>query len=65
MLNLPTPQDFEIAAVRAGMTMAAVCREAGISPDVFSRWKRGGSEGPKIGSLHKIAAVLRSKVVAP
>jgi transcriptional regulator with XRE-family HTH domain len=58
MVTLPTHQDFEILAVHADMSIAAACRAAGVSPEVFSRWKRGVSS-PTLAVLERVAAVLR------
>lgn len=57
MQALPTPQDLEIMAVKAGITMAEACRKAGLSPAVFSRWKRGSSS-PTLKSLEELMAAL-------
>lgn len=57
MSDLPTPQDIEIMAVKAGMTTAQACRKAGLSSAVFFRWK-GGKSSPTLNSLREIMAVL-------
>src|SRR5579859_3843021 len=61
MKQLPTPQDLEIMAVQAGITMAQACRKANLSPAVFSRWKRGNST-PTLGSLSGLLSVLEKAV---
>lgn len=43
MTTLPAASDIELMAHRAGMTMADVCRRAGVAPSTFSRWKCGST----------------------
>lgn len=60
MDDLPTPQDLEIMAVRAGISMTEACRRADVSPAVFHRWKRG--KNPGLEHIRQIMAVLRGAV---
>jgi transcriptional regulator with XRE-family HTH domain len=39
-----TPIDVEDMAKKAGMTMAEVCRRAGVAKSTFTRWKNGSTE---------------------
>lgn len=56
MQTMPTPQELEILAVKAGISMTQACREAGVSATVFHRWKRGKSTP----TLRRIAMLLES-----
>ena len=38
--------------------MRQVCKEAKVTPSVFTRWKAGRSRGPNVGSLQKMLNVL-------
>lgn len=40
-IQLPTPDEIEVAATARGLTVAAMCRRADIDQATFSRWKRG------------------------
>lgn len=64
MIELPTPQDIEIMAIRAGITVPDACREANLSPAVFHRWKRGKSS-PTIKSLKALINVLQVRLSQP
>jgi len=61
MQTLPTPQDLEIAAVKAGISMRQVCLEAGLTPSVFNRWKSDKTGGPNVASLQKLLDVLTAR----
>ena len=61
MLELPTPQDIEILAVKAGITVAEACRRAKLVPDVFTRWKREQSS-PSIKNLSAIISELDAEI---
>jgi predicted transcriptional regulator len=61
MADLPTPQDVEILAVQADMSVAQACRDAGVSPAVFQRWKRGDTT-PTLRTLEMILSVLHSAI---
>lgn len=61
MPDLPTPQDVEILAVRAGITVAEACRRAKLAPDVFTRWKRGNSS-PSVRNLQAILRELDTEI---
>jgi len=43
MIELPTATDFEIEAIRAGISIVEACKRARRSPKVWQRWKRGVS----------------------
>ena len=58
---LPRPADLEHLAVEARITMAEACRRAGLTPGVFSRWKRGGGY-PTIGNVQSLLDVLRDAI---
>lgn len=44
MPDLLTPELLEDRARTAGLSMAEVCRRAGIAQSTFSRWKSGTTE---------------------
>jgi predicted transcriptional regulator len=44
MSELLTPEEIERRASVAGLSMADVCRSAGIARSTFSRWKAGETE---------------------
>jgi len=56
-MELPTPQDVEILAVRAGVSVTDACRRVSLTPDVFRRWKRGKSS-PSIESVRVLVRLL-------
>ena len=58
MDDLPTPQDLEIMAVKAGISMTEACARAHVSPAVFHRWKRG--KNPGLEHIRAIMAELRA-----
>jgi predicted transcriptional regulator len=53
MADLLTPQDIERLADKAGVTMASVCKLAGVAPSIFTRWKAGKTE-PNMESYRRI-----------
>jgi predicted transcriptional regulator len=59
MTHIPTPQDVEILAVTAGISVAEACRRAKLAPDVFTRW-RAGKTSPGIESVRAIVAQLEA-----
>ena len=61
MADLPTPEDLEIKAVRAGITMTEACRLARVSPAVFFRWKRSDSS-PTFSRIARVIDVLDAKI---
>jgi predicted transcriptional regulator len=63
MADLPTPEDLEIKAVRAGITMTEACRLAKVSPAVFFRWKSGDSS-PTFSRITRVIDVLDAKIAA-
>ena len=58
MQMLPTAQDVEILAVKAGMSMRQACLKAEIDPGVFLRWKRGAGS-PTLANVEKLLTVLQ------
>lgn len=54
--------DIEDRAHRARLSMAAVCREAGINPTTFSRWKRSERNpnpgGATLESIRRLYSAL-------
>lgn len=63
MEKLPTPQDIEIMAVRAGLAMTAICARAGVSPHVFFGWK-AGKTSPTLSKLEAIIAELEQAIAS-
>lgn len=59
ILELPKPLDLEIEALKLGRTMTEICREAGVPPGSFHRWKRG-IQHPKVDTLEKLLAWFRA-----
>lgn len=57
MMNLPTPLELEIKALRAGTTMAQVSKLAKVNAAVFQRWKIGKSQ-PNMKKLTALMLVL-------
>jgi transcriptional regulator with XRE-family HTH domain len=60
MTDLLSPSDVETLAAKAGKTMAQVCREAGIAPSTFTRWKAGITE-PSLPVYRRIRDVVQAK----
>lgn len=48
MTDLPTAKDIERLAAEAGMSIAELCRRAGVAQSSFTRWKRGASPTLKV-----------------
>lgn len=44
MQAIPTPQEIEAAAERAGTSMIQVCKRAGIAYSTFWRWQCRGAD---------------------
>lgn len=63
MTKLLTPADIEGMARRAGIPMAHLCRRAGVSPSIFSRWKSGENE-PSLGNYRRIRDAAEAAVAA-
>lgn len=42
--------EIEVRAVRAGVSIRAVCERAGVHPTTFSRWKRSDRNPEPIGA---------------
>jgi predicted transcriptional regulator len=57
MLSIPRHKDFEERAFQLGISLPELCRRAGISPQVFSRWK-AGETSPTLDKLEKVASVI-------
>jgi transcriptional regulator with XRE-family HTH domain len=57
MHQLLTAQEIETAAREAGLSMAEVCRRAGIAQSTFTRWKRGTTE-PTIGVYGRLVKAI-------
>lgn len=57
MDDLLTPQDIERMAKDRGITIAEVCRRAGIAHTTFGRWRRGETE-PTLDVYRRIRAVV-------
>lgn len=60
MANRLTPADIENLARSKGMSMAEVCRRAGVAPSTFSRWKLGHTK-PMVDSYDRVAAIVEGK----
>lgn len=60
--KLPTPNEIEDAAKAARLSMNELCRRAGVSRSVFSRWKNGS--GITSGNLQKFIETLDENRVA-
>jgi predicted transcriptional regulator len=54
---LLVPSDVEDAAAKLGLSMAQVCRKAGVAPSTFSRWK-AGLTSPTLDICHRWLAVV-------
>jgi hypothetical protein len=61
MQPLPTPQDVEILAVKAGITIRQACLHAGIDPGMFLRWKRRKGS-PTLANVEKLLTVLYAAI---
>lgn len=52
--------DYEARAKAAGLTIGALCREAGLAASTFSRWKRTDKNPDPIGmTLASMTAIER------
>jgi DNA-binding XRE family transcriptional regulator len=49
--------DLESSARLAGFKMPAVCKEAGVAPTTYTRWKKRKVE-PKLSTANKLTAAL-------
>lgn len=54
---IPTPADLEGAATRKGLSIAEVCKRAGVARSTFTRWKSGDTS-PTISVLEKLVQAL-------
>ena len=59
-IRVPTARDVEAAARRAKTTVAAACREAGIDPSTFHRWRAAGS-GISIEKVRALVGVIQGR----
>lgn len=50
--------DIERRALEAGLSIAAVCKEADVHPTTFSRWKESDRNPEPIGATFKTLAKL-------
>lgn len=57
MEKLLTPEEIEERAIAHGWAMSKACREAGIAPSTFSRWKAGVSS-PSIAVYQRLVDVV-------
>lgn len=57
MSDLLTPHDVEAKAKVAGLSIADVCKRAGIAQSTFSRWK-AGKTAPTLTIYQRIEAAL-------
>jgi transcriptional regulator with XRE-family HTH domain len=64
MSDLLTAADVEGLARTRGISMAEVCRRAGIATSIFTRWKKGLTR-PNYGNYQRIIAVVRADKSAP
>ena len=55
-----TPTAIEAAARARGITIAEVCRRAGVSPSTFTRWK-GGKTEPTLGVYRRLQAAAKAR----
>lgn len=60
MIQIPIPRDIEVLAAQSGTSVAQACKDAGLTRDVFTRWKRGvGKGGIGVENLRKIVDRLQ------
>jgi transcriptional regulator with XRE-family HTH domain len=59
-----TPQDIERLAAAAGVTIAEVCRRAGVNHALFSRWKNGPTN-PTIATYRRLRDAALALTPAP
>jgi transcriptional regulator with XRE-family HTH domain len=57
MSELLSPSEVEHLARARGLTIRALCREVGIAPSTFTRWKSGETE-PTLGVYRRIVAAV-------
>ena len=62
-MQIITAADIEERAKKAGKTMAEVCREAGIAPSTFSRWKNGTTK-PLLDVFERLMKATEHEPVA-
>lgn len=56
MEEFKTPAEIEAMAKQAGISVAEVCRRAGVAPSTFTRWKGGSVPSTRTyGSLVRAA----------
>jgi predicted transcriptional regulator len=64
MSDLLTPADIERLARKLGITMAEVCRRAGIATSIFTRWK-SGLTSPSYRNYQRIIDAVHAGKPAP
>ena len=62
MFQTPTPQQIEEAARSAGLSIIALCREVGIAPSTFVRWK--GGAGISIETVRSMEQAIEARRAA-
>ena len=61
--GLPAPADLQKIAGSLGRTLAEVCREAGIAPSTFCRWKNGTTK-PRLDVFERFINATEHEPVA-
>lgn len=59
MENLSFTDEIEKMAAAKGLSIAEVCRRAGISQVTFSRWKNGNIASPLVSTVRKMQKVIQ------
>jgi predicted transcriptional regulator len=59
MSDLLTPADVERMAWEGRISIAELCRRAGVAPSIFSRWKAGKTE-PSMENYRRIRDVAQA-----
>lgn len=57
MIDLPTASDVEAQAKAAGLSVAKLCRDAGIAHSTFTRWRAGTTE-PTLDVLRRLSRAI-------
>lgn len=57
MADLLSPQDIEQLGADAGLSVADICRRAGIAHSTFTRWRKGDTE-PTLDVYRRIRNVV-------
>jgi transcriptional regulator with XRE-family HTH domain len=61
---ISTPSDIEAAAKKAGLSMAEVCRRAGVAQSTFNRWKNGTTQ-PTLGIYQRLCGAVAAPCPPP